>query len=66
MCLQDTVVAIRKAGDEVVVANVQSDKYPDKIFSVDPDQVSDPGRTAWACSVRSWQLGCYLRPASAG
>ncbi len=37
---QDTVVAVRKAGDQLVVCNVDADKYPEKEFSVDPAQAS--------------------------
>lgn len=39
-CWQDTVVAVRKAGDQLVVCNVDKDKYPEKTFSVDPAQAS--------------------------
>ena len=35
---QDTVVAVRRGGDQLVVCNVESDKYPEKTFSVDPAQ----------------------------
>ena len=36
--LQDTVVAIRKAGDQLVITNIKSSEYPDYTFSVDPSQ----------------------------
>lgn len=36
--VQDTVVAIRKAGDQLVVTNIKSSEYPDYTFSVDPSQ----------------------------
>ena len=37
--VQDTVVAIRRGGDSLVVSNIQGDVYPDATFSVDPNQV---------------------------
>ncbi len=43
MWVQDTVVAIRKGGDQLVVCNVEADKYPEKVFSVDPAQASKHG-----------------------
>ena len=36
--LQDTVVAIRKAGDQLVITNIKSSEYPDYTFTVDPSQ----------------------------
>lgn len=36
--LQDTIVAIRKGGDKLVVSNLESDKYPTLEFSTDPNQ----------------------------
>ena len=38
--LQDTVVAVRRSGDSLVITSMHPDKYPDSKFSVDPDQVS--------------------------
>jgi hypothetical protein len=38
-CMQDTIVAIRKGGDKLVVGNVVADKYPTIEFSTDPNQV---------------------------
>lgn len=37
--VQDTIVAIRKGGDKLVVGNVEADKYPTIEFSTDPAQV---------------------------
>lgn len=37
--LQDTIVAIRKGGDKLVVGNLESGKYPTIEFSTDPSQV---------------------------
>jgi hypothetical protein len=39
LCVQDTIVAIRKGGDKLVVVNLESDKYPTIEFSTDPNQV---------------------------
>ena len=36
---QDTVVAVRRGGDELVVCNVDANKYPEQRFGVDPAQV---------------------------
>lgn len=32
-------MALRKAGDQLVVTNLESNKYQDVTFSVDPNQV---------------------------
>ena len=37
---QDTVIAIRKGGTKLSVANVESDKYPLIEFDTDPKQAS--------------------------
>ena len=39
LCLQDTVVAIRRGGDSLIITSMHPDKYPESTFSVDPDQV---------------------------
>jgi hypothetical protein len=39
-CLQDTVVAVRRSGDSLVITSMHPDRYPDSKFSVDPEQVS--------------------------
>jgi hypothetical protein len=36
---QDTIVAIRAAGDRLVVANLDGAQFPEADFSTDPDQV---------------------------
>lgn len=33
-------MAVRRAGDQLVVCNVDADKYPEKVFGVDPAQAS--------------------------
>lgn len=43
----DTVVAVRRAGDQLVVCNVDADKYPEKVFGVDPAQEVDVGKHNW-------------------
>jgi galactokinase len=39
VAVQDTIVAIRKGGDKLVVGNVDADQYPTIEFSTDPHQV---------------------------
>lgn len=36
--LQDTIVAIRRGGDKLVVANLEAELYPDIEFGTDPAQ----------------------------
>ena len=36
---QDTIVACRQQGDKLVLANLNSAKYQDKTFELDPGQV---------------------------
>ncbi|EFN57575.1 hypothetical protein CHLNCDRAFT_57327 [Chlorella variabilis] len=43
----DTVVAVRKSGDQLVVCNVEAGKYPEKTFSIDPAQEVDVGKHNW-------------------
>ncbi|KAL4860073.1 Galactokinase [Chlorella vulgaris] len=43
----DTVVAVRKAGDQLIVCNVEASKYPEKAFSIDPAQEVDVGKHNW-------------------
>ena len=42
--VQDTVVAIRRGGDSLVVSNIQGDLYSEVTFSVDPNQVPSCGK----------------------
>lgn len=44
----DTVVAIRKAGDTLVLCNLEGDAYPEASFAIDPDQEVDVGAHSWA------------------
>ena len=37
--IQDTVVAIKLAGDNLTIANMDEKKYPTTTFSLDPKQV---------------------------
>lgn len=40
-CLpQDTIVAVKKAGDKLVVSNINTQKYDEYSFPTDPDQVT--------------------------
>lgn len=43
---QDTVVALRKAGEGLVLTNLDASKYPEIVFSADPQQASFLGRPA--------------------
>ncbi|PRW59155.1 Galactokinase [Chlorella sorokiniana] len=43
----DTVVAVRRGCDQLVVCNVDAAKYPEKVFSVDPAQEVDVGKHNW-------------------
>jgi hypothetical protein len=36
--LQDTIVAIRRGGDKLVVANLEAEQYPEIEFGTDPAQ----------------------------
>ena len=40
--VQDTVVAVRRGGDRLLVSNIDSAAYPEAAFSVDPAQVGAP------------------------
>ena len=54
--MQDTVVAIMKAGDQLVITNIKSSEYPDFTFSVDPSQactISDRRLTFLAAPLNS-------------
>ena len=37
--LQDTIVAIRRGGTQLVISNLVEDKYPTTTFPTDPNQV---------------------------
>jgi N-acetylgalactosamine kinase len=49
------VVAIRRGGDALVLANLQAAAYPEVSFSVDPAQAVDVGRHTWG----NYFLGAY-------
>ena len=36
---QDTIVAIRTAGNKLIITNVDKEKYPAATFDLDPSQV---------------------------
>jgi hypothetical protein len=40
--LQDTIVAIRRGGDKLVVANLEAEQYPEIEFGTDPTQARIP------------------------
>ncbi|KAK9826693.1 hypothetical protein WJX74_010258 [Apatococcus lobatus] len=56
---QDTIVAIRKAGDQLVITNIKSSEYPDYTFSVDPSQKVDADNHAWANYYLAAYKGCF-------
>ncbi|KAK9816763.1 hypothetical protein WJX72_004871 [[Myrmecia] bisecta] len=45
---QDTVVAIRKGGNDLVIGNLNKHKYPDVTLSVDPSKPVDVANHSWA------------------
>ncbi|KAG2454377.1 hypothetical protein HYH02_001400 [Chlamydomonas schloesseri] len=47
---QDTVVAVRRVpgSSELVIGNVEGDKYPTQRFPADPDQAVDVANHSWA------------------
>ncbi|KAK9792724.1 hypothetical protein WJX73_007552 [Symbiochloris irregularis] len=45
---QDTIVACRRHGSELVVANINPDKYKEYKFSTDPEQNVDAENHSWA------------------
>lgn len=59
--MQDTIVAIRKGGDKLVVGNVVGDKYPTVEFSTDPNQVCTHSHTFWAVSTSLQRLHSDLQ-----
>lgn len=46
-CSQDTVVAIRRFGSQLHVANVKEEEYASEIFEVDPGQEVDVLSHKW-------------------
>lgn len=42
------MVAIRKAGDALIITNLRANKYPDVQFAVDPSQPIDTDHHTWA------------------
>jgi N-acetylgalactosamine kinase len=45
---QDTVVAIRKGGDKLVIGHLDPSKYATQTFSTNPQQEVDTGNHTWA------------------
>ena len=44
---QDTVVAIRRAGERLVITNLHAELYPEISFSVDPQQARGAVLCPW-------------------
>eukprot|EP00775_Hariotina_reticulata_P013759 gene13759-13878_t len=63
---QDTIVAIRRGGDKLVVSNVESDKYPTVEFSTDSGQAVDTGKHTWANYFLSAYKGVFEHLAARG
>lgn len=55
----DTVVAIRRGGDKLVVANLEADKFPVVEYGVDPDQAVDTANHVWANYFLAAYKGVY-------
>lgn len=58
--LQDTIVAIRRGGDKLVVANLEAEQYPEIEFGTDPAQacmrepgISNSSSIPWALMLHS-------------
>ncbi len=64
--LQDTVVAVRKGGDELVICNVEAEKYPEKAFSIDPAQEVDVGKHNWGNYFLAAYKGVFEHLSSTG
>eukprot|EP00887_Chlorella_sp_A99_P000781 scaffold5.g781.t1 len=68
----DTVVAVRKGGDSLVISNLEGGKYPDMTFPADPDQARggcvavDVGKHNWANYFLAAYKGVFEHLASKG
>ncbi|KAF8072885.1 GAL1 [Scenedesmus sp. PABB004] len=63
---QDTIVAIARGGDKLVVANLDADKYPTMEFGTDPAQAVDVSAHSWANYVVSAYKGVFEHLAAKG
>lgn len=59
--LQDTIVAIRKGGDKLVVGNLESDKYPTIEFGTDPNQARDKLSSSSSSSMSMWGMHACMQ-----
>ncbi|PSC75650.1 Galactokinase [Micractinium conductrix] len=62
----DTVVAVRRGGDELVVCNVDANKYPEQRFGVDPAQEVDVGKHNWGNYFLAAYKGVFEQLAAKG
>jgi hypothetical protein len=58
--LQDTIVAIRRGGDKLVVANLEAELYPEIEFGTDPTQARE---TALLARSRCWPAAAAVAAA---
>eukprot|EP00882_Tetradesmus_deserticola_P016206 GHRQ01017289.1.p1 GENE.GHRQ01017289.1~~GHRQ01017289.1.p1 ORF type:complete len:350 (+),score=139.38 GHRQ01017289.1:90-1139(+) len=63
---QDTIVAIRRGGDKLVVANLEAAVYPDIEFGTDPAQPVDVVNHTWGNYFLSAYKGVFEHLASKG
>lgn len=58
---QDTIVALRSAGEMLIIANVDKEKYTEISFDLDPHQVRDR-QLSTTRQGQSMDVQCALRP----
>uniref|UniRef100_A0A383V891 Galactokinase n=1 Tax=Tetradesmus obliquus TaxID=3088 RepID=A0A383V891_TETOB len=63
---QDTIVAIRRGGDKLVVANLEAEQYPEIEFGTDPAQALDVAKHTWANYFLSAYKGVFEHLQSKG
>jgi hypothetical protein len=56
------VVALRKAGEGLVLTNLDASKYPEIVFSADPQQVSFFGQATCISLLSASMFTCTLAP----
>eukprot|EP00884_Botryococcus_braunii_P009664 jgi/Botrbrau1/1869/Bobra.146_1s0056.1 len=56
---QDTIVAIRTAGNKLIITNVDKEKYPEATFDLDPSQSVDTKHHHWGNYVLAAYKGVF-------